>query len=681
MSLPTAEIVAVPARFCAAGIAGHLDRFGPDIIDGWITNEADPSPPVAIDIVEHGTVIATITANIWRTELQEVHQGDGRWGFTAVPPACLADGQKHIVSLRLADGRALLPGSIEVRFHPGSDRAAVPMLRPPPFEPDPQARIRPGPAPDITHGGVLLSFIVVFYNMGREAARTLHSLSRAYQRNIGQLGYEVICIDNGSAEPLDAAWVERFGAEFRLVRASPAAPSPVALINQVARTARGHHLALMIDGAHILSPGVIREAAETIAEAPATSVSLRQWFIGGDQRFLARSGWTRAQEDMLFDRIAWPTDGYDLFRISTPVWESPNHWFDGMSETNCFIVPADLYARIGGFDEAFDEPGAGYANLDLFRRVFENTKEPPVALVGEASFHQFHEGTTTNVESEEKERKVRAYAYKYARLRGKPWQPIDAGSIRLRGQVFTRSALVTRQRPLSPARIGVTTDLRPAELSTHFDRMAGDYLISCYAEAGLAQRAQWRGLPLGVSPPDALEMAAILHAARPTRVVCVHLEPGLISFLADALRLNGDDARLVMVGAGGLGGSIDTDPMDGEILAGVRRALGPATGTMVIYAPRKQDHLPLDVLHAYADFVSLRSYLIVAGSASGQPWLGYSRSWLMKAINTFADVAPFAIDLTRTQHLITSCPIGFLQRIGPLALGDGEQAPALVGVS
>ena len=63
MSLPTAEIVAVPARFCATGIAGHLDRFGPDIMDGWITNEADPSPPVAIDIVEHGTVIATITAN------------------------------------------------------------------------------------------------------------------------------------------------------------------------------------------------------------------------------------------------------------------------------------------------------------------------------------------------------------------------------------------------------------------------------------------------------------------------------------------------------------------------------------------------------------------------------------------------------------------------------------------
>jgi len=168
---------------------------------------------------------------------------------------------------------------------------------------------------------------------------------------------------------------------------------------------------------------------------------------------------------------------------------------------------------------------------------------------------------------------------------------------------------------------------------------------------------------------------------RPQRVVAVHLSAGMLCLLDDVLRLLGGNGRLIVVGEGGLGGSADTDPMDTEIRAGIRRALGSACETMVLYAPRQCEHLPFDVLRAYGHFVSLRSYLVVIGSATGQPWLGYSRAWLMKVINSFADTAPFAIDRTRTQHLITSCPLGFLQRIGPLAPFDETQVPALVGVS
>jgi cephalosporin hydroxylase/glycosyltransferase involved in cell wall biosynthesis len=665
-----------PAPLARAGLQGHLDRFGPDLIDGWAMDLERPSDPVDIDLWEDGQVLGRITANLWRTDLQEVRQGDGRWGFTALPPARLADGRTHRVLLTRTDGRTLLAGPIEVRFEPGADRAALPLLRPIPFEPDPPSVPRPRAASG-TPDGVLISVIVLFYNMEREAARTLASLSRAYQRHAEQISYEVICIDNGSAIPLQAEWVEGFGPEFRLIRAQYPAPSPVGLINAAARDARGHHLAIMIDGAHVLSPGVLRETADAIAEAPDAIISLRQWFIGGDQRFLARSGWTREQENMLFDRIGWPQDGYGLFRISTPVWESPNHWFDGMSESNCLFVPAELFARIGGFDEAFDEPGAGYANLDLFRRASEGTDEPVIALVGEASFHQFHDGTTTNVDPDEKERRVRAYADKYAHLRGKPWKPLHSGAIRLRGQIHTRTALVARQRPLSPAGIGVTAETRPAELSVHFDKQAKDYLVSVYAEAGLAADAKWRGAALGVAPPDALEIANILHQIRPQRVIAVHLAEGLRRFVSDALEADAIEGRLVTVGESGLGGPA-ADPLAQDILDAVRRAIGTATDIVVLYGARPQDERLLQGLQAYHQFVSLRSYLVVIGSAAGQPWLGYSRAWTMKAINSFADQHPFDIDLTRTRHFITSCPLGFLQRIGPVEAGAGL---GLVGVS
>ena len=220
----------------------------------------------------------------------------------------------------------------------------------------------------------------------------------------------------------------------------------------------------------------------------------------------------------------------------------------------------------------------------------------------------------------------------------------------------------------------MTEAVRPAELSTHFDSMAGDYLVSVYAEAGLADRASWRGQPLGIAPPDALEIAAILYESRPQRVVAVNLSPGLLRFVIDMLARNDDASRIVVVGEGGIGGSVEADPLDPLCLRAVRHALGAATRTMVLYAPRKQDHLPLDLLHAYADFVSLRSFLVVVGSAHSQPWLGYARAWLMMTINSFVGSAPFAIDHTRTQHLITSCPLGFLQRIGALAPKTGEVA-------
>ena len=46
-----------------------------------------------------------------------------------------------------------------------------------------------------------LSVIVIAHNMAREIPRTLTSLSRDYQLEAAELGYEVILIDNGSAQP------------------------------------------------------------------------------------------------------------------------------------------------------------------------------------------------------------------------------------------------------------------------------------------------------------------------------------------------------------------------------------------------------------------------------------------------------------------------------------------------
>ena len=87
-----------------------------------------------------------------------------------------------------------------------------------------------------------LSVVVVFYNMRREAARTLHSLSRAYQEDIDDLDYEVIVVENGSADDqrLGEEFVRGFGPEFRyLDLGADATPSPAHALNRGIASSRG----------------------------------------------------------------------------------------------------------------------------------------------------------------------------------------------------------------------------------------------------------------------------------------------------------------------------------------------------------------------------------------------------------------------------------------------------------
>jgi cephalosporin hydroxylase len=425
----------------------------------------------------------------------------------------------------------------------------------------------------------------------------------------------------------------------------------------------------MIDGAHILSPGVLREAWDSFSDTPEAVVGLRQWFIGGDQRWLSISGYTREQEDMLFDKIAWPRHGYKLFKISTPIWESPNHWLDGMIESNCLFVPRQIYTRIGGMDERFDEPGAGYANLDLFKRAVEAVDEPLIALLGEASFHQFHDGTTTNVSDAEKERRVRAYENTYIRLRGAPYIGIPPVNIRQRGQLRAQAAIVGRQRPLSPAVIGVTEGVRKGSLPQHFDSNSTANLQSVYVECELNKLTTWLGHKVAVAPADIVEIQDIIFQIRPACIVAVNANLGVLALLDSLLRMAGlPSTRILHIGAQAEAPpacveTITGPPCAAETLDAVERGLGLAEDVLVLFTPLAGDHVPVESLRAYGRFVSRRSYLVFLGSVFSQPWLGYSKNWYLSAIKTFVSESAFVIDHSRNRQLITTCPNGYLQRL------------------
>ena len=68
-------------------------------------------------------------------------------------------------------------------------------------------------------------------------------------------------------------------------------------------------------------------------------------------------------------------------------------------------------------DENFSSPGGGFVNLDFYERMVCSPGINLVTLLGEASFHQVHGGTTTNVA--EPDALVKSYEDEYAELRGR----------------------------------------------------------------------------------------------------------------------------------------------------------------------------------------------------------------------------------------------------------------------
>jgi glycosyltransferase involved in cell wall biosynthesis len=270
---------------------------------------------------------------------------------------------------------------------------------------------------------IKLSVIVNFYNMRREAERTLLSLSRRYQRGIEDLCYEVIVIDNGSSEPLDEGYVQSFGEEFRYFYLEDAQASPAHALNVGASHAVGEYVAIMIDGAHILTPGVFAYFLLADKAFGEPVIVTKAWFLGpGQQGVTVQEGYNQAAEDQLLTDISWPNDGYRLFEIGEFVGTQNPHWFSGFKESNCLIVRNALYQQVGGANEAFDIPGGGFLNLDILKECTKVEGTHLVALLGEATFHQLHGGTTTNVGDQERTDRIQLYRKQYKEIRGEGYR-------------------------------------------------------------------------------------------------------------------------------------------------------------------------------------------------------------------------------------------------------------------
>ncbi|MEZ5178282.1 MAG: CmcI family methyltransferase [Acidimicrobiales bacterium] len=534
----------------------------------------------------------------------------------------------------------------------------------------------PGP-PDADR--VDLSVVVVFYDMAREAKRTLQSLARSYQRGIDDLTYEVIAIDNGShaEQRLDPAAVAAYGPEFRLVTLEEASPSPTVALNLGIAQARGDVVAVMIDGAHVLTPGVFRHAlAATRTYAPAV-VAVQQWYVGpGQQGDAQQAGYDQAVEDRLFEGIRWPTDGYRLFEIGHFIGD--RDWFDGIIESNCLFVPRTVLEQVGGFDDSFDMPGGGYANLELFERMHAHPGVNPATILGEGTFHQFHGGTTTNVADEAVRRdRISSYGAHFRETRGRGLNGVTK-PIHYVGSLDTKAARRTRSRrefalSFAPGRDPVAdTDApgMPVPEELKFAAIEAVWAHQSWREAS------WLGVPVARYPTDLHSYQELIHQVRPGAIVLLGDDVGLggrALFAASVADQLGLDVRIVAAGRAGAGPRpehpsityLDGAPEQPEVVAAVTEAVD-GRGALVLVGLGALQRL-VAAFEAYAPLVPVGSYVVMENTVlNGRPVApGFGPGAHEAVTDVLARHRDFVPDVAFERYTLTFNKNGYLRRMRP----------------
>jgi cephalosporin hydroxylase len=430
----------------------------------------------------------------------------------------------------------------------------------------------------------------------------------------------------------------------------------------------------MIDGAHVVTPGVIRFGLAALSTYAPAIVATQQWYVGpGQQGDAMDNGYDEEYEDRLFEAIRWPSAGYRLFEIGHFVGD--RDWLDGVWESNCMFAPRSLLAQVGGFDESFSVAGGGYANLELYERLGSSPDINVCTMLGEGSFHQTHGGTTTNqTDAAERRGRVFGYSQEYARLRGRffrgPGKPIH-----FVGRFPNDAARRSRPRRLS------TTAFADAAVSAR-DAMpitptpVPDELEWAFTEAvwqNLAwNRTTWLGRRIESAPTDLIAYQEVIARVRPDFVIEVGTgDGGRALFLASICELVGHGRVL----------SIDEvrsdtrpthprleyhtgTPEDDKVAQAITSIVGDGSAILVL-GGRVDRARTVRAFNAYSPLVRPGSYVVVADTVvNGNPvWTGFGpgpAEAVKQILNAHGD---FVSDPEMEKFSLTFNPGGFLKRL------------------
>lgn len=85
----------------SGNLDGHLYGADCSTFQGWVWDRNKPNTPITVDILDGGTVLATITADEFRQDLIDAGKGNGKHAFRYTIPTELKNGLAHSLSARV----------------------------------------------------------------------------------------------------------------------------------------------------------------------------------------------------------------------------------------------------------------------------------------------------------------------------------------------------------------------------------------------------------------------------------------------------------------------------------------------------------------------------------------------------------------------------------------------------
>jgi len=280
---------------------------------------------------------------------------------------------------------------------------------------------------------VIVSFVLIVYDMPAQAQNTVWSLLPDYQRDTRLQDYEVIIVENESANTMSRDFLDALPPNFSYHLRKESRPTPIYAINYGIEQARGDNICVMIDGARLLTPGIVKNTILGHRLSTQAVVTVPGYHLGFElQQIAVSNGYDVEREQALMNSISWPDNGYRLFEISCFSGSCKHGFYLAHSESNCISMPRDLWREIGGYDVRFDIRGGGLVNLDLYKRACEYPGITHVFLHGEGTFHQFHGGSTTGGEDiQAREKLIDAIRDQYKQIHGKKFTAPETNPIYL----------------------------------------------------------------------------------------------------------------------------------------------------------------------------------------------------------------------------------------------------------
>jgi hypothetical protein len=290
---------------------------------------------------------------------------------------------------------------------------------------------------------IIVSFVLIAYDMPIQAQNTIRSLLPDYQRGARFEEYEVLIVENESANTISSDFLNTLPPNFSYHLRKETEPTPIHAINYGLERARGDNVCVMIDGARLLTPGVVKNTILGHRLSTSALVTVPGYHLGFElQQRAVNNGYNVDQERAMMDSISWPDNGYRLFEICCFSGSCANGFYLSHSESNCISMPREIWKDLGGYDARFDMRGGGLVNLDLYKRACEYPEITHVFLHGEGTFHQFHGGATTGGDdTKAREKLIDAIRDQYKQIRGQKFKapetdPIYLGQLSREAQKF-----------------------------------------------------------------------------------------------------------------------------------------------------------------------------------------------------------------------------------------------------